>query len=111
MTDYQTDMNKNQENLQEVNRLREENHFLKEEVRRLNARISGLNSANPNVAINSPLFEYYINRYNEIHAYVLNSRISILDEEIKKLEENYEELTSREDMLGDIAKKNQDINS
>ncbi len=109
MTDYQTDMNKNQENLQEVNRLREENHFLKEEVRRLNARISGLNSANPNVAINSPLFEYYINRYNEIHAYVLNSRISILDEEIKKLEENYEELTSREDMLGDIAKKNQDI--
>mgnify|MGYP005791302059 CR=1 FL=1 len=32
-----------------------------------------------------------------------------IDEDIKKTENNYEELTSREDMLEEIAKRNQDL--
>lgn len=109
MIDYQNDMSRVEQLLQDIEKLKEENHFLKEEIRRLNARLTGLNSINNQVNINSPLVDYYINRYLEIHNYVLNARISILDEDIKKTENNYEELTSREDMLEEIAKRNQDL--
>ena len=109
MIDYQNDMSRVEQLLQDIEKLKEENHFLKEEIRRLNARLTGLNSINKQVNINSPLIDYHINRYLEILNYVLNARISILDEDIKKTENNYEELTSREDMLEEIAKRNQDL--
>ena len=77
MIDYQNDMSRVEQLLQDIEKLKEENHFLKEEIRRLNARLTGLNSINNQVNINSPLVDYYINRYLEIHNYVLNARISI----------------------------------
>lgn len=109
MIDYQNDMSRVEQLLKDIEKLKEENLFLKEEIRRLNSRLTGLNSTNTQVNINSPLVDYYINRYLEIHDYVLNARISILDEDIQKTENNYEELTSREDMLEEIAKRNQNL--
>ena len=82
MIDYQNDMSRVEQLLQDIEKLKEENHFLKEEIRRLNARLTGLNSINNQVNINSPLVDYYINRYLEIHNYVLNARISFLDLDI-----------------------------
>lgn len=66
MIDYQNDMSRVEQLLQDIEKLKEENHFLKEEIRRLNARLTGLNSINNQVNINSPLVDYYINRYLEI---------------------------------------------
>lgn len=118
MNNYQNnDYNNNQENkVEELNRqirqLKEENHFLKEEIRRLNASVVGLNSQNPSLRVdnlNSPLVDYYITRYNEIHEYVLNNRINLIEEEIKKAEEAYSLLTTREESLEEIANKNKDL--
>ena len=95
---------------EEVNRLKEENQFLKEEVRRLNTKVAGLNSVN-SVPVESPLVEYYLNRYAEIHNFVLNNRLQTLDDELAECEKAYSELTSKEDRLEEIAKNNETINS
>lgn len=111
-------MNDNQNNnlieelRREIKLLREENLFLKEETRRLNSSITGLNSQNHSIrdeVLNSPLVDYYLTRYNEIHDYVLNNRISIINDEIKKAEEEYGYLTSREESLEEIATKNKEL--
>ena len=60
MIDYQNDMSRVEQLLQDIEKLKEENHFLKEEIRRLNARLTGLNSINNQVNINSPLVDYYL---------------------------------------------------
>lgn len=117
MNDYQNNNYQDSrvdELINQLQNLKEENLFLKEEVRRLNASVTGLNSARPelrNEVINSPLVEYYISRYNEIHEYVLENRLNVINEEIKKAEEAYTLLTSREESLEEIALKNQTLQS
>ncbi len=110
MNDYKEDLSKLELLQQEILRLKEENLFLKEEVNRLRSQETGLNSLNNNpVNINSPLVDYYINRYLEIHNYVLDSRISMLEEDIEKAQVEYEELSSKEDMIEVIASRNAEI--
>lgn len=101
----------NEEKLQlEVNRLRQENQYLKEEVRRLNTQLSGINNRRNPEDINSPIIDYYTMRYNEIHNYILKNRVSFLDDEINKAEEEYNALMEKENQLGEIASKNEIIN-
>lgn len=108
-------MNNNQynhdddDNFAEINRLKEENYFLKEQVRRLNAKVTGLNSLSKDQNIDSPLVEYYLNRYNEIHNFILEKRTAVLDNEIKNADDLYNEIISREDHIEEIAKQNLDI--
>ena len=106
MNDYNNNLSQVELLQKEILRLKEENLFLKEEIRRLNLQISGLNSQNSVVNINSPLVDYYLNRYLEIHEYVLNNRISAINEDIDKAQLLYDELASREDMIEVIANKN-----
>lgn len=111
MNDYQNN-NLIDDLKREIQLLKEENHFLKEEVRRLNSSITGLNSQNGSLrdnVLNSPLVDYYLTRYNEIHEYVLNNRIAIIDEDIKKAEDEYTFLMSKEESLEEIAAKNKEL--
>lgn len=57
----------------------------------------------------SPLIEYYISRYFEIHHYVMEARLARIDEEIIKCQNDYQNLMSREDHLAEIASKNKEI--
>ena len=57
----------------------------------------------------SPLIEYYISRYFEIHHYVMEARLAKIDEEIIKCQNDYQNLMSREDHLAEIASKNKEI--
>ncbi len=57
----------------------------------------------------SHIVDYYLDRYFEIHNYVINSRISKIDEEIQKCENSYQDLLSREDHLEEIANRNKEI--
>lgn len=109
MNDYFDDLSKEQLLEKEVLRLKEEIQFLKEENRRLNAQICGLNSQNNVMNVESPLVEYYINRYTEIHNYVLEMRISKIEEDINNAQEEYNQLVTREDMIEVIATKNAQI--
>ena len=106
MNDYNENLSQLEILEQENQRLKEEIQFLKEELRRANSRITGLNSLNSNSNTDNHLVEYFSNRYMEIHNYVLNSRIAVIDEDILKAQEIYDELTSREDMLELIANRN-----
>lgn len=113
MNNYQDDYNNQNKDLEyQIQQLKEENHYLKEEIRRLNASLTGLNSQNADIRernLNSPLVDYYLTRYNEIHEYVLNNRIATIDEEIKKAEDAYALLTTREESLEEIANKNKSL--
>ena len=106
MNDYNENLSQVEILEQENQRLKEEIQFLKEELRRVNARVTGLNSLNNTNNTENHLVEYFSNRYLEIHNYVLNSRLSVIDEDILKAQEVYDELTSREDMLEIIASRN-----
>jgi hypothetical protein len=57
----------------------------------------------------SPLIDYYISRYFEIHDYVIEARLSRIDEEILKCQNDYQDLMSREDHLAEIASRNKEI--
>lgn len=57
----------------------------------------------------SALIDYYLERYFEIHNYTINARVSKIDEEIKKCQDDYQELMSREDHLEEIASRNNEI--
>lgn len=57
----------------------------------------------------SPLIDYYLSRYLEIHEYTLSTRIAKLDEDIAKCQKEYEIIMAREDRLEEIAKKNKEI--
>lgn len=109
MNDYQDDLSKLEQLQQEIYRLKEENLFLKDEVNRLRNQATGLNSLNNNNYQESELVDYYVTRYNEIHNYVLDSRLSSLKEDIDKAQSEYEELSSKEDMIETIAKRNNEI--
>lgn len=91
----------------EVNRLKKENQFLKEEIRRLNSMLTGINTKRTIEDINGPIANYYLARYNEIHEFVFNNRVIFLDDEIKKAELEYQTLREKEDKLGEIAKNNE----
>ena len=106
MNDYNENLSQLEILEQENQRLKEEIQFLKEELRRANSRVTGLNSLNSNSNTENHLVEYFSNRYMEIHNYVLNSRIAVIDEDILKAQQIYDELTSREDMLELIANRN-----
>ena len=106
MNDYNENLSQVEILEQENQRLKEEIQFLKEELRRANARVTGLNSLNKIDHTENHLVEYFSNRYMEIHNFVLNSRLSVIDEDILKAQEIYDELTSREDMLEIIANRN-----
>ena len=106
MNDYNENLSQLEILEQENQRLKEEIQFLKEELRRANARVTGLNSLNNTSNSENHLVEYFSNRYLEIHNYVLNSRLAVIDEDILKAQEVYDELTSREDMLELIANRN-----
>lgn len=106
MNDYNENLSQVEILEQENQRLKEEIQFLKEELRRVNARVTGLNSLNNTTNSENHLVEYFSNRYMEIHNYVLNSRLAVIDEDILKAQEVYDELTSREDMLEIIASRN-----
>ncbi len=111
MNDYQDDYLTNNDLEKEIMRLKEENQFLREEVRRLNQKLPSLNSTTPQSSVNSPLVDYYLNRYSEIHKYILDKRTSTIDEELASCEQEYSSLTDHENMLEEIAKNNQNINS
>lgn len=57
----------------------------------------------------SPLIDYYLGRYFEIHNYTIDARISKIEEEIKKCQDDYQELMAREDHLEEIANRNNEI--
>ena len=109
MNDYKENLSQYEILEQEVKRLKEENLFLKEELRKANLKVTGLNSLSDSSNLEHPLVEYYSNRYLEIHNFVLSSRVAIIDEDILKAQEEYDLLTSREDMLELIASKNASI--
>lgn len=101
----------NEEKLQlEVNRLKQENQYLKEEVRRLNTQLAGVNNRRNSDDINAPIVDYYTMRYNEIHNYILKSRVSFLDDEIAKAETEYSLLMEKENLLGEIVQRNEQLN-
>ena len=77
---------------------------IKDEVKKANEELK--ETMNP---LHSPLIEYYLSRYLEIHEYTLNNRLAKLDDEISKCQKEYEELMSREDHLEEIASKNKNI--
>lgn len=57
----------------------------------------------------SPLVDYYIGRYFEIHYFVLETRLKNLDEGIAKCQDDYQALMTREDHLAEIASNNKEI--
>lgn len=57
----------------------------------------------------STLIDYYLGRYFEIHNYTINARISKIEEEIKRCQDDYQKLMLREDHLEEIASRNNEI--
>lgn len=55
------------------------------------------------------LCEYYVNRYQELHEKVLQSRLQQLDENIAVCQQVYDEIASKEDQLEEIVQRNQNI--
>ena len=58
---------------------------IKDEVKKANEELK--ETMNP---LHSPLIEYYLSRYLEIHEYTLNNRLAKLDDEISKCQKEYE---------------------
>lgn len=106
-------MNNNNENIsvilelsKQIETLQSENYELRQEISRLSKLIPSNNEIENK---NSELLKYYVSRYDEIHSYVLENRIKLLDEDIAKAQESYDKLIKYEESIGEIASKNASI--
>ena len=89
-------MNNNNENIsvilelsKQIETLQSENYELRQEISRLSKLIPSNNEIENK---NNELLKYYVSRYDEIHSYVLENRIKLLDEDIAKAQESYDKL-------------------